>query len=254
MLNIAICDDCPTQLDVILAHLDNYQKVRTDIKLCCESFKSGKEIIAKLDKGGFFELYLLDILMPEQDGIELAQEIRARDADAYIIFLTASPDYALHAFEVSATQYILKPFDENKLFPVLDKIISVMQPEDERHLILSTTDKIVKIPFSSIICVELSSRSMFVYLTDGNVMKSKTIRSTFAEAAAPLLADPRFICPHKSFALNMMWVEELNNSEFIMKHGLKVPIPRYRYAEAKTAYFAWLSERGIRKMGGGQNG
>jgi DNA-binding LytR/AlgR family response regulator len=93
---------------------------------------------------------------------------------------------------------------------------------------------------------------MVVYLTNGNMMKSKTIRSSFAEAAAPLLSDSRFICPHKSFALNMMWVEELNNSEFIMKHNIKVPIPRYRYAEAKASYFTWLSERSIRRVGGQQ--
>lgn len=54
-------------------------------------------------------MYLLDIVMPHLTGIETAKRIRARGETAEIMFLTTSREYALDAFSVKASDYLLKP-------------------------------------------------------------------------------------------------------------------------------------------------
>lgn len=250
MFRVAICEDCPDQAKIILNMLNSYQADRPDIEMQIHSFACGDEILSVLDAGRAFDLFLLDILMPEQNGIELARQIRARDSDVPIVFLTISADYALDAFSVSAFQYILKPVNKDLLFPVLDKITSALKYNDERFFMLAAPERTIKVPFASIVCVELSGRALRIYQDNGNTLLSKTIRSRFEAIVSPLLEDSRFLCPHKSFVINMAWIDELTGTSFVMNNDVHVPIPRYKYAEVKARYFAWLSERGIGIIGG----
>ncbi len=63
----------------------------------------------------------LDIIMPELNGIQLGMEIRKKDNDSIIIFLTSSAEYGVDSYSISAKDYILKPYTEEALFSALDK-------------------------------------------------------------------------------------------------------------------------------------
>jgi len=60
------------------------------------------------------DLLFLDVQMPERDGFDVLREL-GEDAPPAVIFVTAYDRYALRAFEVSALDYLLKPFDEERL-------------------------------------------------------------------------------------------------------------------------------------------
>ena len=105
-------------------------------------------------------------------------------------------------------------------------------------------DLIKKIPNESIICLELVNRRITLHLSSGEVLISKALRSSFKKTVATLMDDERFISPHKSYVINMDYIEQLSGKSFIIKGGIEVFIPRYRYTEAKDKYFAWLSRKG----------
>ena len=56
-----------------------------------------------------YDIYLLDVVMPGLNGIELAKEIRSSDKAADIIFLTSSPEFAVESYTVKASNYLVKP-------------------------------------------------------------------------------------------------------------------------------------------------
>lgn len=247
MIHIAICEDCPVQTALIRRLLDKYQTDRPGIEAQIYNFDSGEKLLKSIASGNAFDLLLLDILLPGLDGIELAKEVRKINEDVAIIFMTSSEEYAFKAFSVSAFQYILKPVDENALFPVLDKFFVLLNKEKERFFMLSTSDRTVMIPFSSIICVELFNRALRVYLDNGSSLSSKFIRKPFNSVISPLLQDSRFLYSHKSFVLNMSHVKELTANAFLMANGVKAPVPRYKYADAKAKFHAYVSERESRQ-------
>lgn len=250
MLKIAICDDDPQQIESIDRLLDKYQANRQGHAMQVHGFPCATELLGDLDAGHNYDLFLLDILMPGLSGIELAKELRLRDENIPLIFLTSSTDYALDAFEVHASQYILKPVKEAVFFTVLDKVISSLDKREDKCMLVSTPERKVRIPFHSIVCVESVNRTLRIYLADGTRLDSKTIRVPFATSVAPLKSDARFLHAHNSFVLNMDAVVELTGGSFVMKGGLEVPVPRYKYAGAKTRYLSYLLSHGIDLMGG----
>jgi DNA-binding LytR/AlgR family response regulator len=242
----AICEDDKQQLDIIKCLLDKYDGIRPGLQLSHHSFLSADDLLSALDDGQHFDLYLLDILMPELSGIDLAAELRTRGVEAPLIFITASADHALDAFGVSAMQYLLKPIKEEPLFSVLDKVIAftLNRDKEEKLLIIMAPGETIKAPCSSIVCVENYKRLLRVYLNDGTQLYSKTFRGAFESAIAPLFEDARFLQVHKSYVINMKHVERLSDSAFVMSNGMAVHVPRYKLAAMRTRYFDYLSERG----------
>ena len=239
MLRTAICDDCSVQTNVILMMLGAYQANRPAIDIRPNCFSSGAELLESMKVANSFDLFLLDILMPGINGIELAKEIRKQNDDAVIIFLSQSKDYTFEAFKVSAAQYILKPVKERTLFPILDKIVPLLKQERERYFMLSMSEKTVRLPFSSIVCVEFANRKLYAYLENGSVLVSKCLRTSFSNTISPLLQDSRFLHVHQSFAVNIEHVMELRSNSFITKNDIEVPIPRNKLAAAKERYFSF---------------
>jgi two-component system, LytTR family, response regulator AlgR len=83
----------------------------------------GREALAALNAGGV-DVVLLDIRMPEMDGIELARHIQKFDTPPAIIFTTAYDAYAVKAFELNAIDYLLKPIRAERLALALKKAVA----------------------------------------------------------------------------------------------------------------------------------
>jgi DNA-binding LytR/AlgR family response regulator len=207
------------------------------------SFNSSITLSERIAAGDRFDIYLLDIIMPEIDGIKLARQIRTLDENASLIFLTNSTEYALEAFGVSAVQYILKPVEKDALFPVLDKTIAARIQESVKFITVSASDGgMVKVLFSSIIAIEQSWRVMIFHLSSGEKLESKMIRVPFKSAIAQLLQDKRFLHVHQSFVINMSRVHKLCSQSFIMENGLVIPIPKPKCADLKNIYLEYLAQ------------
>lgn len=247
MLRIALCEDNTEQMNALRSLLDTYISERP-ATFHVDAFTDGEALSTAAHAHGY-DLYILDILMPGLDGITLARRLRAHDADASIVFLTSSADFALEAFSVSASQYLLKPVERETLFAALDKIVAAHERDEGQFIMLPVKERMLRIPFSSVVCVELAGRALRVCLTDGQTLTSRTVRVPFAAAVAPLLADERFLHAHKSYVLNMAHVRELTLRAFVMENGIEIPVPRNKYTEAKNVYFDYLSSRGIGLLG-----
>jgi len=76
-----------------------------------------RQLIAALP----YDVVFLDIEMPGRSGLELAREL-ARSGGPQVVFTTAYPQYAVEAFDVGAAGYLLKPFDEERLGKVLERL------------------------------------------------------------------------------------------------------------------------------------
>ena len=109
MLHIAICDDEQEQLALSEKLLQEYHELHPELNLRVDTFSSGAALLEHLRTTGSFDIYLLDILMPGENGIELGLKIRKTDQCGRIFYLTTSPDYAIDSYLTKASQYLLKP-------------------------------------------------------------------------------------------------------------------------------------------------
>ena len=84
------------------------------------------------------DLALLDIDMPGMNGLELAAEIKKHWPDTAIIFLTGYSRYALEAFSVRASGYLLKPVTKERLTADMEYVLSVRPERPKDHIVVQT--------------------------------------------------------------------------------------------------------------------
>ena len=243
MLRIAICDDEENQLHRAAALLNTYLHAHPAQDGQVECFLSGRDLLARAEAIGGFDLYILDILMPEPSGIETGRQLRALGDGGELIYLTTSNDFAADSYDVRAFFYLLKPVDERRLFQVLDGAVEKLNRRRSSAIVVSTADGPRRILLERIRYVERVGRCARYYCTDGAV-DSHTIRVSFRELAAPLLVDRRVYLCGASFVLNFQHVTGVNSQTALLDNGQTVALPRTCAAEFKRAWGSyWLEEK-----------
>lgn len=230
MIRVAICDNEADETKQIEGYVRDGYDFDISVYICSE------ELWRNVSEGAAFDLYLLDVVMPAPNGIELARMIRENDEAAAIIFLTSHEEHSLAAFRVRASQYLIKPVSHETLRREIDYALITLNAKNKKTFPLKTKDGIQAIPFYKIVCCELKDRTLCLLTSDGQMHESVSLRSSFEEAVAQLLADDRFICPYISVAVNMEYVTNLQRNDLVLKTGGTVPIARRLLTNVKDKY------------------
>lgn len=133
MTRLAFCDDDPNIHDQLTALLEKYRTQRK-ADLECTAFRSPLDLLAAIESGARYDILLLDVLMPAEDGITAAKEIRQYDKTVHIIFLTSSTEFAVESYVVGAYFYLLKPIWEDSFFPLMDSVMAACRRAEQRSL------------------------------------------------------------------------------------------------------------------------
>lgn len=106
------------------------------------------------------DVALVDVRMPRLDGVGLAQHLAAQQDAPAVIFVTAYDQYAVHAFELAAIDYLLKPVRAQRLLAALHKLpqgvadaaaLSRMKPESRKHLHSTERGRVLLVPLVDIL-------------------------------------------------------------------------------------------------------
>ena len=112
--HIAVCDDIRIdreQIAGMTAQILNDEELLHSISC----YESAGAVLTDIQKGAEFDLLILDVLMDEMDGMELAAQLRTLRDQTPIIFISVSCEMALRGYEVCAARYFAKPLSEGKL-------------------------------------------------------------------------------------------------------------------------------------------
>ena len=230
MINIALCDDNDEDIEVIRALAEEFVSEHTDYPAQLSAFTSAEKLLKHIKNGGGFDLYILDVMMPKMSGIQLAERIRNRGERAEIVFLTLSRDYAVDAFSVYASGYLLKPVcKENFNETVLRAVLKLAQEKSE-VLTVKTKDGLRRIELHKIVMIESFNHVREIIMSDGSVLETF---ATLSELFEQLKEHKNFFMPHRAYIVN------LDNSVGIVRHDLlmlgnrHIPIPRNQFASVQ---------------------
>jgi DNA-binding LytR/AlgR family response regulator len=243
LIHIAICDDSKQERQILAALFKRYQELHAT-PLQIHIFQNGFSLLDAIDQGKRFDITILDILMPGENGIEIARNIRASGTDTEIIFLTSSPEYAVDSYEVKAQNYLLKPVTEEKFFASIDSILAELDEKDTASFIIYTTEKqYSRIRVSSLVYGEVTHRTITLHLADQTMISAVM---TFTEFQDILKAYPDFTYPHRSYAVNMNYIQYVTKSDIILTDGQKIPLSRNNYTKISEQFlnFAYTNSFG----------
>jgi two-component system, LytTR family, response regulator len=89
----------------------------------CASVAAARAVLAAQE----VDVIFLDIQMPQETGLALARELAQRENPPLVIFATAYNEHAIEAFEVHALDYLLKPFDDQRLAQALERAAAMLE-------------------------------------------------------------------------------------------------------------------------------
>lgn len=171
------------------------------------------------------DVVFLDIRMPGQDGIRLAQLLQQLRPRPLVVFTTAFEGYALDAFEVQAFDYLLKPFDDARFVTALRRIEEALSLSDERELngrrdaaededrasdryarriVIQSIGRIQFVDVARIDWIEAAGNYIEIHAGDESVLHRERLHALEAR-----LDPARFVRIHRSIIVNRAVVKEL---------------------------------------------
>lgn len=239
MLQLAFCDDDLSELQTIQTLLDRYRVARNQ-EIRYTAFQNAWDLLAEVERGTRYDVLLLDVLMPGQNGIEVAGELRQYDNNVKIIFLTSSPEFAVQSYAVGAYFYQLKPIWQESFFRLLDSVIAECAKSGSMSLILRCKSGITRVELDKLEYCEVLGRSLWLHLTDGTVLESGGGMDHLCEQLAE---HENFLRIHRSYLVNLDHIKSIVPKAITMDSLAELPVPRGKYAELKDLYLEYAFRR-----------
>lgn len=244
MIRAAFCDDDIQALGEMEIFFDRYRRERGR-EITYRAFHSPIELMAEIERGTRFDVLFLDILMPGENGIEAAAEIRVYDRNVKIVFLTSSPEFAVESYEVEAYFYQLKPLRWENFSRVMDSALEKCEQEWKTGLILQGKSGIFRLDPGQLEFCEVIHRTLLFHLASGKVLEST---GSLDEASRRLAPCGCFLRPHRSYLIHLGYVQNISHRTVTMSSLAEIPIPRGKYNEIRDAFLAYAFRNGQVKL------
>lgn len=233
MYNIAICDDEPIFASDLQKQVNSILFSR-EIEYTLTVFQSPRELMAVMrEKPDAFQLVLLDIMLGEDNGIDIAKELRQQKSRVGIIFITSNPAFALDGYIVRPIQYLLKPVEREKLQEAI--LFDYDNNFTQKRLLISAGLHTYSFAYDEICYIEVFNHTLCIH------------KNTEAVECPGVLADFEQLLPtsflrcHKSYLVNMDQVSDVHRYTFKLKNGDNVPISKVRFAEIQQTFVSYAT-------------
>lgn len=163
-MKIAICDDNPLQIDFFKAHVDEFLKKRGDKSYTLNTYSSGKPLIDDIADGQWYDIVVLDVVLNNENGINVAKQLRKNGYNGNIAFWTAYKNYVFDALDVLPVHYIIKGSEHGRMFSV---VAHTLEDIREKALTIKNRDHFHRVEFRHIEYIESRNKSILVHCTCG---------------------------------------------------------------------------------------
>lgn len=241
MLHVAICDDDRVLLENLYREVTHWAEER---ELICtvEVFAAADAFLFAWEEKKDIEILLLDIEMPGMDGMELAKRLRQRGERISIIFVTGNPDFALEGYDLEAVSYLVKPVKRDRLRAALDRAESSTGSR-EALLVSVSAGEVEKVYVSDLCLLESRDHETVLSMRDGrNIVCKEPLRQLEQELKGKQEA---FFRPHRSYLVNLGFVERITRRDVQMENGELIPIARGKREELNQAYMRYFRKNSV---------
>lgn len=229
MIKIAICDDASIFTDNLEKMLQEFER-KSGEPLDIQKYTKPLHLVDSLEKG--FQIFFLDIEMPNMNGVELATTIRKYDQRCIIVFVTSFKNYYPAGYDVNAFDYIEKPITQIQVDCEMKKAVRKISNQlSDEYVILKKYKETVKVYLADIYYIEKANRhAVFHYKIDkGDEIEEAMMagRQTLQKLEDRLCIDiyPFFRC-HNGFIVNINCIQNMCADMLELSSGARIPVVR----------------------------
>lgn len=235
-MRIAICDD-EKNIRELIGNKVTVQYPEAEI-VC---YPSGEELLLS-DK--HIDILFLDIQMPGRNGMETARQLRKKEKDVILIFVTAVEEYVFQAFDVGAFHYIVKPIDDVKFADVLRRAVDELSSKrtqektpEEKYVMINNAGLHSKVLIEEIVYAEVFNRKIVIHKLNESIEYYGKLSDLEA------LAGQNFFRPHRAYLINFKYVVKYDATTIYLETG-SVLMAKQNYPVFVKKYMKYNQKRG----------
>ncbi len=242
-MKIAICDD--------------EKPIRDYIEKCVREVKPDAFVLQYSDASDMVsasfdaDILFLDIQMPGMDGMKAARVLRTMGNKTIIVFVTAVEEYVFQAFDVGAVQYIVKPFDRNKLVETIKRAIELAgerrsiedalsetkDSADSESFLIKSGGVNRKIILADISYAEVLEHRIILHMKDREQIEYYGKMSDLEKVAGD-----DFFRVHRAYLINLSCVKSYD-AKTVTVLGEEIPVARGKYQELVKSYLSYYTRK-----------
>ncbi len=232
MIRIAVVEDDEKYHEICHDLLLKYAS-KNNLEFEIHNFYTG---FAFLDNfKGNYDLIIMDVEMPQIDGLEVSKQIREIDKNIPIVIISHSTQYAVKGYKVDAFGYIVKPIQEYDFDFIISKAINYIDNEKKDYIVISSKSMIKKIDIDEIFYIEVNAHILKIVTSNGDIQVRDRIKK-YEE----ILKNHNFERCDNSYLANLKYCSnvDIKNNTVNIKN-IVLPISRSKkksFLEALTKY------------------
>lgn len=221
--NVIIVDDEYLAQKLLQDYVSKVEQLQL-VATCSNAFEAMEAL-----KSNAVDIMLLDIQMPDLTGLELVKSLDKKPA---VIFTTAYSEFAVDAFNLAVSDYLLKPFNFPRFFQAINKAIGQVPPRagnapkpaadtisrSNEFITVKADYKLYKINYDDLLFIEGQHEYVTFHTTQ------RRITALFAlKDLEEMLPKDRFVRVHKSYIVSFKHIQDLDKSDVTVM-GNKIPV------------------------------
>lgn len=224
-MRIVICDD-EAGYRRLLHEKILQDSIANDYEAEILEFEDGEKLLSS-ELARAADVYFLDIQMEQgtDDGIQAARDLRIRGEKGLIVYVTGFIDYVQTGYEVKAFRYLLKSQIQDKLSQVLTDIRQELSGEE--IFSFQSGRETVRVNQRRILYLESDKRQLHLVTQEAEYRFYSTLEEVQKELGE------QFLRCHRSFLVNMEWIERYTSDSLKLRGGVVIPVSRSYAKEVK---------------------
>lgn len=238
MIRVAICDDDEKEGQRVYRLLEKCFLNR-GVFYQHHIFNNSKALLYEAEDGAAFDILLLDIEMPQMDGMELTSRLKTFLPDALVIFITSHEKYVYDSFKVQPYRFIPKKRIEQMLPAALNDAVETIKSQEGKYYIAKNQKGVEKVLQKSITHIWHSGKYSYIEKSNGGNTK---VRATL-KAVYEGLDQESFEWIDRGCICNLAQVMQIVEDSVVMTNGTKLQVSRDRLPDLKIRMRKYLTKK-----------
>ena len=234
MIHFAICDDEPAQARLLSQLVSGWCAGQGEAcQITC--YPSAEALLFAWEDEPSADILLLDILMGQMNGMELARELRAREDETSILFITGSTEFLRDGYSVRPIQYLLKPVEPEALRRAIETDLRLHHRP--HSVTFCAGGRTLVLPIGDILYAESRNHGCVLHTARGE----QFLPISLSQAEQTLPGD-RFCRCHNSFLVDLSSIRQVNGRTLYLTDGTDLTIGRRYMDQFKNRFVRYLNQ------------
>ena len=231
-IQIAVIDDLKSERETLKSYLERME-LEGKQSFSIKYYTCSEEVLADTDSK--FDIMIFDIDMPGMNGMDAAREIRKRDNNVVIMFVTNVAQYAINGYEVGAVDYVLKPLSYYDFVMKINRALHKASSNKDSSIVVDSLDGVCSLKISDIVYVEVMLHYVIYHTKSGEYRSRSSMKDVERE-----LYTHNFRRCHKSYLVNLKYVKMIKTLEIEIESGTILPISRKWKNDFMQEYITYI--------------